>query len=61
MLPTFISSCFLLLNNSNEYFPRLQEAEASHQVIQQEKFQLESNLKNEIETAKVNIIQDHES
>lgn len=32
---------------------RLQEAEASHQEIQQEKFQLESNLKVEIETAKV--------
>ena len=37
-------------------FYRLQEAEASHQEIQQEKYQLESNLKDEIETAKVNTL-----
>ncbi|XP_028416563.1 stromal interaction molecule 1-like [Dendronephthya gigantea] len=31
---------------------RLKEAETNHQVVQQEKFQLESNLKDEIEAAK---------
>ncbi len=35
---------------------RLKEAETSHQAIQQEKFQLENNLKNEIEAAKVQIV-----
>lgn len=35
------------------FIHRLHAAEVSHQMIQQEKYQLESNLKNEIETAKV--------
>jgi hypothetical protein len=44
------------IRNSILFLARLQEAETSHQVVQQEKFQLESNLKDEIKAAKVQII-----